>query len=1584
MSDKVVTKESNESFKDCMKPVPLSKLENNEFYTVFGIYRGLKIIDPYLPEGNNIKKEYISIFNNNYYKLDNRTISYPSIIVFCKVSTFKKDDIMYDEQRDSENYNFNYSKVYRDDYDPIFNKRNKFDGTDEEQTFTKTIDDGLSIYIYHYYYIYVSDDSINRYIKSHTDVDFEYNLKQYNDMQIKHVSFTKSMLLYFHKYLIDKKNTTQLPYIDMASFFYKECQHDLGKEDITQQEFINKIKWYFNILETGFYPGQRPNFESIKETETSCLSKTHTKEQIEFKTSIHKEFTTGLLQKCNDKLHYYNFKLNIVSLDRTELNIKSLPDNDDIYIKRHVDKYVRHSFGSSNFKFSMSDLIGFKINNSAYKMKEIVPHFKNDKDRLIMNHFIMVNPKEPIDTNELTKIKSNYQQSIENNYHNSNHKNNILKQKYLYLVNYLYTLKNYDNFSWFKFGYALKKNNHLQQNSTETEGSNASGDTDLNKIDIEFKLYFHHSLSKYLLFNEGNNEINLTSPGAEKNILTLIKFIFGNYTPTLKIENQLYNKSIIANYYRRINEYHNYYKPPLDSLYYDGDYSNLDFIGEDTKEFNKEENSAKFNEKLDKYFTERNLDNIINIPLFNYQKRNVIWMSDLENRIDHNQHYLDINYLHYLDLEKIINSGDCIDSWEVKQMLSNLKKFNITINEKKCYYLDNTNIASYYYNSNNKHYIDYEKDYSHSYNKDINIIKKSSSNNSFHRLQLSGGILSDDVGLGKTLSTISHLINSKENDRVKLENDNTSYMLNNLIILPPRLLKQWAFEIEKYVDKDYFNVKILASITDIKKMYKKKKVTKKTTTRKTKKTTTLATDENKINNTVDNTILENNDNTTTSSGNDVSNSVFEKADIYLMSINLFNNNNYNKYIYENYEKSIDKYRMSKHPDELQNDFKYDITTYFDVYQIKWNRIIIDEVHESVSSIFHKDHRINLSSIQRKLVKNIIFNLQSNYRWGLSATPFQKDIFNNYGYITWLSKSIKNNMLDMKVVKRQYKNKLFNFNNEELMVYNMADYINYYLTSKDTHKFQKMCISKTRKMDVEEDLDIPIVTEDIIPITLGNIEMNIYNSAKSQVNMNYRYANSDRLKRLFQLCTNICISEEDVANLGIDTSQPVSLEELNDAMIKTFSKKLVLEEKKLRDLMNKKDNMKDYLDIYKSLRDFTGELVDFKSQEYQKIYGWVRDETSYNYYDESERNNWSKFYRYFKTELMDNVIKCKDNSSNLFVIVSDIMCQNEVTDYDVKEYFNDSRILILVNIILDNIVKNSSSTGGNIKKDIDTCEREIVRLNNQIKLFQNNDFMKEKTQEPCPICWCDFEDDTKAIITKCRHVLCVECFDNLIGRQSKVPCPECREPVTKSSVITVKVSEINESEEDKQKRLEKEADEKAKESNKETVPDWETECISKYGTKMSVLIKYLKKIFSETDDKGSNKGHRAIVFSQYENMLKLIGKTLNEFDIKNVYAKGNVHVLNKNIDAFKRDESIRVIMLSSENSNSGSNLTEASHIIMVDVLNMDKSGTQEVETQAIGRAVRLGQKKPVKIVRLITQNTIESEYYEKNKYSLTNN
>ena len=114
---------------------------------------------------------------------------------------------------------------------------------------------------------------------------------------------------------------------------------------------------------------------------------------------------------------------------------------------------------------------------------------------------------------------------------------------------------------------------------------------------------------------------------------------------------------------------------------------------------------------------------------------------------------------------------------------------------------------------------------------------------------------------------------------------------------------------------------------------------------------------------------------------------------------------------------------------------------------------------------------------------------------------------------------------------------------------------------------------------------------------------------------------------------------------------------------------------------------------------------------------------------------------------------------------------------------------------------------------------------------------------------------------------------------------------------------------------------------------------------------------------------------------MIGKTLDEFNIKFIYCSGNNYVINKNINKFKKDDTYRVIMLSSERSNSGSNLTEANHIIFIDALQSELETTKATEAQAIGRAVRLGQKLPVKVVRFITKDTIEEEHFNLHRYDI---
>ena len=79
---------------------------------------------------------------------------------------------------------------------------------------------------------------------------------------------------------------------------------------------------------------------------------------------------------------------------------------------------------------------------------------------------------------------------------------------------------------------------------------------------------------------------------------------------------------------------------------------------------------------------------------------------------------------------------------------------------------------------------------------------------------------------------------------------------------------------------------------------------------------------------------------------------------------------------------------------------------------------------------------------------------------------------------------------------------------------------------------------------------------------------------------------------------------------------------------------------------------------------------------------------------------------------------------------------------------------------------------------------------------------------------------------------------------------------------------------------------------------------------------------------------------------------------------------------------RVIMLSTENAASGSNLTEATHIIFMEPHVGEYGAVKAIEDQAIGRAERIGQSNQVVIHRLITKNTVEEDIFSKYKSQLS--
>jgi len=115
-------------------------------------------------------------------------------------------------------------------------------------------------------------------------------------------------------------------------------------------------------------------------------------------------------------------------------------------------------------------------------------------------------------------------------------------------------------------------------------------------------------------------------------------------------------------------------------------------------------------------------------------------------------------------------------------------------------------------------------------------------------------------------------------------------------------------------------------------------------------------------------------------------------------------------------------------------------------------------------------------------------------------------------------------------------------------------------------------------------------------------------------------------------------------------------------------------------------------------------------------------------------------------------------------------------------------------------------------------------------------------------------------------------------------------------------------------------------------------------------------------------HKALIFSQFVGHLKLIKQHIESRGLSYQYLDGSTPQKDrqKHVNAFQNGEG-DVFLISLKAGGSGLNLTAADYVI-----HMDPWWNPAVEDQASDRAHRMGQKRPVTIYRLITQNTIEEK------------
>jgi SNF2 family DNA or RNA helicase len=309
----------------------------------------------------------------------------------------------------------------------------------------------------------------------------------------------------------------------------------------------------------------------------------------------------------------------------------------------------------------------------------------------------------------------------------------------------------------------------------------------------------------------------------------------------------------------------------------------------------------------------------------------------------------------------------------------------------------------------------------------------------------------------------------------------------------------------------------------------------------------------------------------------------------------------------------------------------------------------------------------------------------------------------------------------------------------------------------------------------------------------------------------------------------------------------------------------------------------------------------------------------------------------KTVLEINKIKLRDNQKELNNVIAELEKEEHLLETMLERRQENNVEQIKANIA--NLKRKKTS----LTATCSSLERTFNYLNSEIKKLQ------ESTMDlTCPICLDDIEQSTLTI-TKCGHKFCWDCLFETFNIKSSVSdfkCPTCNGLLNQNEVYRV--------------------------DEKENVQD-ETELTSIIqkvkSTKIGNIVHFIKTSLSACD--------KVIIFSQWDEMLHKVGNILQDYNINLVYCNGSVYQRKRAIQLFSTDPNINIIMLSSRNAASGINLTQANKIILFEPVYGSSDYRKEIESQAIGRSDRIGQKRPIDVYRFIIKDTIEQDIVEGN-------
>ncbi len=120
-------------------------------------------------------------------------------------------------------------------------------------------------------------------------------------------------------------------------------------------------------------------------------------------------------------------------------------------------------------------------------------------------------------------------------------------------------------------------------------------------------------------------------------------------------------------------------------------------------------------------------------------------------------------------------------------------------------------------------------------------------------------------------------------------------------------------------------------------------------------------------------------------------------------------------------------------------------------------------------------------------------------------------------------------------------------------------------------------------------------------------------------------------------------------------------------------------------------------------------------------------------------------------------------------------------------------------------------------------------------------------------------------------------------------------------------------------------------------------------------------------------HKALVFSQFTSLLAIVRQRLDESGIRYEYLDGATRNRQACVESFQNNPECDLFLISLKAGGLGLNLTAAEYVFL-----LDPWWNPAVEAQAVDRAHRIGQTRPVFAYRLIAKDTVEEKVLELQK------